>query len=238
MDIHDFQAGLWLALVLIWIPLRAPAMGRRMREHGLDRARLHPRLVFSLFWLGIVTLVIDWNDLRIWRELLVFPPRGLLWIGWCIAIYLGLWIATLLQSKALRGSDAGALALLPRNRREMAWFALLSCLAGVSEEYVYRGYALAHLARWGVPIVLAALLVAISFAFAHGYQSRTGIARAGLLGAAMAIPVIATGSLLPSVISHAAIDLWSGLATPPIARRLGIPIDLETGIEPEPPPAG
>ena len=239
IDVRDIQAGLWLGLVLVWIPLRAPSLGRRIRETGQTAGRRYPRMLFGLVWLGLFTLFLDWRDLRVYRGFGFFPRSGLLWIGWCMAIYLGLWIAGLLQSKASPPHAAAAPGILPGSGRETLWFSVMGCAAAVSEEYVYRGYAMAHLVRWGVPLLATAVIVSLSFALAHAYQSRRGVLFAGLLGAAMAMPVIATGSLLPSVISHAAMNLWSGLFTRRVARRLGIPVDAPaTGLEPGPPPAG
>jgi len=225
MEIRDLQAGAWLALVLVWLPLRAPVFGRRMRETPLPPGRHYPRMLFGLAWLGLVTFVLDFRDLRVWRELTWFPRFGLIWIGWCLAIYGGLWIAGLLQLKAMPGRDATAPGILPRTVGETVWFSAIALVAGVSEEYIYRGYAIAHLVRWHVPLLAAALLTSVSFAFAHAYQSRRGVLFSGLLGAAIAMPVIATGSLLPSAISHATMDLWSGFFTRRVARRLGVPID-------------
>ncbi|MGH8378893.1 MAG: CPBP family intramembrane glutamic endopeptidase, partial [Gammaproteobacteria bacterium] len=94
---------------------------------------------------------------------------------------------------------------------------LLAPTAGICEEFIYRGFLLSLLAMllhstgWAVAISSAA------FGVAHPYQGWRGMARAALLGALLAWPVVRLGSLLPSMIAHFLVDAvslgWLGPAT-------------------------
>lgn len=102
--------------------------------------------------------------------------------------------------------------LLPRQRGELPWFLALSVTAGVCEEWLFRGVLTTLLAGWiGLPLAVAASCVA--FGFAHAYQGPAGIAKTALVGLAFSAIVLATGSLVPAMIVHAAIDVGSGLAS-------------------------
>jgi len=103
-------------------------------------------------------------------------------------------------------------------------------MAGICEEFMYRGFAPDHLFRWGLPLWLAFGIATLSFGLAHGYKSLAGMMRTMLFGLVAAAPVIVTGTLLPSMIAHALIDVIAGANTLRLARWLGVAI-------PEPGPA-
>jgi membrane protease YdiL (CAAX protease family) len=112
---------------------------------------------------------------------------------------------------ALRGHLAGLDAMLPRTRAELAGFRVLSVTAGVCEEWLFRGVLIVLLAGWfGLPVAVA--LSALAFGLAHAYQGPAGIARSAIVGLAMSGVVLLSGSLVPAMIAHAAIDLGSGAA--------------------------
>jgi membrane protease YdiL (CAAX protease family) len=101
---------------------------------------------------------------------------------------------------------------LPLTPRELAWFRVLSVTAGVCEEWLYRGVLTTLLAVWlGLPAAVA--LAGVAFGFAHAYQGWSGIARTAMVGLCMSGIVLLSGSLVPAMIVHAAIDLGSGQAT-------------------------
>ena len=55
------------------------------------------------------------------------------------------------------------------------------------------------------------LVAAALFAGMHAYQSWYGAAAAGILGFALSVPFIVSGSIIPSMAAHAGIDLIAGL---------------------------
>lgn len=101
--------------------------------------------------------------------------------------------------------------LIPRSTSERAVFIALSLVAGIGEELAFRGFLLAALVRATGSIVMGIALSSIAFGLLHSYQHGAGVARAALLGALLAVPVVATGSIIPSMAAHALIDLVAGL---------------------------
>lgn len=110
----------------------------------------------------------------------------------------------------LRESPVGR-TLLPQGSVERRWFVLIAALAAICEEYIYRGFLLHTLGAWTGSPWLAAVITALSFGLAHGYQRLLGITRAGLLGLLLAVPVIFTGSLFAAIVAHFWINSAIGL---------------------------
>ena len=111
--------------------------------------------------------------------------------------------------------------LIPETRREkLLAVCLVAPTAAFCEELLYRGYLHAQLLRWSDSVAAALILGAVAFGLAHAYQGVQGMARAALLGALLAVPVIRTGSLWPSMAAHFVIDavalIWLG---PRLLRR-------------------
>lgn len=237
MTLRDVPAAFWLALILVLVPYggiesarrkRAGAApsGRSARIAALPRPRLYLASVLGTGQLLLVTVLLDWIDH--WatvRKALAFPRHGLLWILGCVAAH-QLISLTAMALRRLRGLpiEAGTARLLPRSAAELVRFAPLALMAGLYEEFMYRGFAPDHLAAWGVPLWLAVAIATLSFGLSHGYKSLVGMLRASLIGLVLAVPVLATGTLLPSIIAHAVMDLIAGANTLPLARRMGVAI--------------
>jgi membrane protease YdiL (CAAX protease family) len=113
--------------------------------------------------------------------------------------------------------------IMPRDGREAYLFATLACTAGISEEFIYRGFVHAALVdRFGdAPSAIAAgaVVSAMLFALAHVYQGSRGIITTFIVGLIFSLARIWTGNLLPPMIAHAGIDLLAGL----YARRVFLP---------------
>lgn len=109
------------------------------------------------------------------------------------------------------------LELLPRTRLERIVFVLLSITAGICEEFVFRGFLIPALTVVVGGSLVAAAIAAVIFGALHAYQGWLGALRAGVLGAALAVPLIATGSIFPSMAAHTLIDIIGGLW---LARRM------------------
>ncbi|MBZ5542274.1 MAG: CPBP family intramembrane metalloprotease, partial [Acidobacteriia bacterium] len=78
--------------------------------------------------------------------------------------------------------------------------------AALCEEFLYRGYLLSQLSVWLGGSLWAWAMSAIAFGLAHCYQGLNGMARAAILGALLAYPVLRLGSLYPSMAAHFLID--------------------------------
>jgi len=104
--------------------------------------------------------------------------------------------------------------LLPQNSVESGPYAALAVTAGVCEEFVYRGFAMAALARTGMAVWLVLLLSSVLFGLAHAYQGRSGIVGTTVMGLLFGLSRLATLSLIPAMIWHAGVDLVAGVAGP------------------------
>jgi uncharacterized protein len=238
----------WLAAPLPW-PARSavvlllallPAVGLAQagladRVPGLaTRRELYLSTMATLWGLAAVSLLLavaggfDAAELGLARVSL--PALG----GWS-ALVAGAGIALVSGLRRMGVREKGVVDfLLPRTTGERRLFALLSATAGITEEVMYRGVALTLLRAAGVHVWAAAVLAAAAFGALHAYQGRAGIIRSASLGFMLTIPVIVTGSLLPSVVAHAALDLLLGLV---LGRRLLADGTARDGADTAEPPA-
>ena len=105
--------------------------------------------------------------------------------------------------------------IIPRNSLEALLYSALCCTAGVSEEFLYRGFVFMAFARmivnFGHATIFAAILSSIWFSLAHVYQGKRGIITTFIVGMLFVCFRIWTGSLLPAVAAHIGIDLTIGI---------------------------
>ena len=120
----------------------------------------------------------------------------------------GLALVLLLERRGWWAEESDLVYLLmPRTRREKAWaLALVAPTAALAEEFLYRGYLYAMVARSLHSSTWAWALSSAAFGFAHFYQRANGVVRAALLGALLAWPLARTGSLYPGMAAHFLID--------------------------------
>jgi uncharacterized protein len=119
-----------------------------------------------------------------------------------------------MPAKARERLQALAQRILPQSPSERASFFALSATAGVCEEFLYRGFAMAALTRAGLPSWSAIVISSLLFGAAHLYQGRSGLAGTVLLGLLFAVARVALGSLIPVMAWHTAVDLVAGVAAP------------------------
>jgi membrane protease YdiL (CAAX protease family) len=113
--------------------------------------------------------------------------------------------------------------IMPRTPMETLVYAALACTAGISEEFLYRGFVFVTFVRMIVnfapPNAAAAILSSVWFSLAHLYQGRRGIITTFIVGMIFAFIRIWTGSLIPAVAAHIGIDLVVGIFASRLLRR-------------------
>lgn len=113
--------------------------------------------------------------------------------------------------------------IMPRTPRETWVFAALACTAGISEEFLYRGFVFMAFVRmivnYGPPNAVAAVLSSGWFSLAHWYQGGRGMFTTFVVGIIFVTVRIWTGSLLPAIAAHIGIDLLAGLFISRFIRR-------------------
>lgn len=204
----------FVALILATLPLVTMAQLPLLDHATLERIPAYTSSVVMLAVLGSVGLV-----------LAALGP-GLEAVGLGLSFDAGDWlttgavavgVATLAGVSHLVAERLGVeetrllRELIPRSPEEKRLFALLSLMAGLSEEVVYRGYLVVVLGAIFSGPWWAAAASSLAFAVLHAYQGPVGIVRSGLLGFLFAAAFILGGSLWPLIIVHAGVDLVSGL---------------------------
>jgi membrane protease YdiL (CAAX protease family) len=104
--------------------------------------------------------------------------------------------------------------VLPQSAREATPFFALAVTAGICEEFLYRGFAIAAFVRVGLPTWLVVVLSSLLFGLAHLYQGRGGFLGTTILGLLFGAARIVFGSLVPVVAWHIAVDVVAGTAGP------------------------
>jgi membrane protease YdiL (CAAX protease family) len=109
--------------------------------------------------------------------------------------------------------------ILPQSPVEIVPFLALAFTAGVCEEFLYRGFALAAFFRAGLPAWSAVLLSSALFGLAHLYQGRGGLVGTMILGTLFGAARIGYDSVVPVMFWHVAVDVVAGVAGPRYLTR-------------------
>jgi membrane protease YdiL (CAAX protease family) len=126
-----------------------------------------------------------------------------------------------------RGSlQAIAERVLPQSALELLPYLALAITAGLCEEFLYRGFAMAALVHVGLQAWAVVLISSVLFGLAHSYQGRGGIVMTLIVGTILGTSRITYDCLVPAIFWHSAVDVVAGTLGPRyLTRRL--PVDLE-----------
>ena len=114
-----------------------------------------------------------------------------------------------------RGSlQAIAERILPQSTVELLPYLALAITAGLCEEFLYRGFAMAVLVHVGLQAWAVVLLSSVLFGLAHSYQGRGGIVMTFVIGLILGSSRFLYGSLVPAIFWHSAVDVVAGTAGP------------------------
>jgi membrane protease YdiL (CAAX protease family) len=202
------------AIILVFQLLEEPALGFLARKLHLDNALSATNLIVSDLVDLIIVLIITGVAARLERRRIDsygLPLNqaftGLFWngalLGGLTIVFVGLAMLVTggmrLQGVALRGAEVITAPVL--------WL-IAMLLVGLTEEYVFRGYALQSL--WcGAGFWPAALITTALFAGAHlskPHENAIDIGMIFVLGVILCLSVQVTGSLWWAVGWHAAFD--------------------------------
>jgi uncharacterized protein len=158
------------------------------------------------------------DDLR-----LVSLPASTLLVATALTLLASLAILALGRLLRIRESPLVHF-LIPRSGSERIAFVGLSLSAGIAEELVFRSFLIAALLQASGSMTVAVVVSIAVFAASHAYQGWTGALRVAVLGLILTAPFLLTGSVYPSIIAHAALDILAGLVLadwlrPPPAGR-------------------
>ncbi len=111
--------------------------------------------------------------------------------------------------------------ILPQSTVELLPYLALAFTAGLCEEFLYRGFAMAVLVHVGLQTWAVVLISSVLFGLAHSYQGRGGIVMTLLIGTILGTSRIAYDSLVPAIFWHSAVDVVAGTAGPRYLTRSG-----------------
>jgi len=115
--------------------------------------------------------------------------------------------------------------IIPTTRPELEIFNLVAVTAGITEEFLWRGFLMWYLTQF-MPVWLAAVAGIVAFGLAHAYQGWKKVPQIVLVGGAFMVLYLTTGSLLLPIVLHIAVDLLQGrFAYEIVCRREAAPGD-------------
>jgi membrane protease YdiL (CAAX protease family) len=217
-------------LIFLFLGVVIPWRGYRRLRKLLALPSVDTKEKLALY---AITIAFQWGlaGIVVWRSLdrgLTLPELGLgsrpwpgiLASGIFGAVFIGglQWL-NLRRIGKLEGEAPELLRklasrLLPVSFLEYLPYAALAITAGICEEFIYRGFAIAAFSKLGLPLWAVVIASSVLFGLAHAYQGRGGILSTGVFGILLAIGRLALGSLLPVMMWHAGLDLAAGVAAP------------------------
>jgi uncharacterized protein len=184
------------------------------------RARLYRNCVAPQ-WVFTACVIALWvYRERPWSALMLGPSKPAR-LGIALALAAMVLVALWLQRRALfaranwptlvRRSLSHADPLRPRTEGDYRGMFLVALTAGVCEEILFRGFVTWYFqAFWPgtrMGLVVAIVISAILFGFAHIYLGLRNVKGTIIGGLFFAALVLLAGSLVPAMIVHAALDL-------------------------------
>lgn len=227
---YRLLAPWWHTLILVGIMVlasggQAHTLNGVVQQHG--RMPLYiTTIAFEWVLVGFVWLGIHRRGIRL-RDLIGGrwkSPEDFLLDG---AIAVGFWIVSVAVLAGMQYAlgivkmhDAQNLAkermakigfLFPQTKLEIIFYISLALTAGFCEELICRGYLQKQFHAMTGNVYLAALLQAVVFGAAHGYQGVKLMVVLGTYGFLFGLLAIWRRSLRPGMMTHAWQDLFSGL---------------------------
>lgn len=108
--------------------------------------------------------------------------------------------------------QAVAERILPQSAVELPPYVALAITAGLCEEFLYRGFAMAALASAGLSAGLVVFVSSLLFGLAHSYQGKGGMMMTFVVGLVLGVSRLTYNSLVPAIFWHSAVDVVAGVA--------------------------
>jgi len=109
--------------------------------------------------------------------------------------------------------------LAPRTGAEMVVWVLVSVTAGITEEFLFRGYLQRQFLALTKSPHLAVVLQAVVFGSAHAYEEWKGAVGITLYGALFGVLALMRRSLRPGMMQHATQDTFAGIAASVLSKH-------------------
>jgi membrane protease YdiL (CAAX protease family) len=216
------SGAVFLFLTTAYIPFLAIRSGRRVQKAAATPTRAqHLISVFLTQALGLFVALLAAN----YEEIELFPAPH---VGWK---NVGLFAAFLVPalgslpwrwSWRTKESKRRMMWMLPNKGSDLAWWLVVSLVAGIVEEIVYRGVMVQLWERILGGWWPAVAVCAIAFGVAHFVQGWRTVAVIAVLAVFNHLIVRATGDLYTAMAIHFVYDLLAGVILLRLAKRDGI----------------
>lgn len=211
---------LFVTILVVAVPMMSHSTARKPEVRTLPRGALYVSATVSQ-WILVAIAIAVVLATRVHPRDLGFRRAALApSLDWALGLTLvssaGLLAVVLLEQRGWWPPESELVyLLLPETHQEKVWCVLLVApTAGLCEEFLYRGFLLAVITGWTHSAGWGLAASSVVFGLAHTYQGLNGMARAALLGALLALPVVRLGTIYPSMASHFLIDaialVWLG----------------------------
>jgi membrane protease YdiL (CAAX protease family) len=220
MSLSTLLEAAFVLILAVVVPILSFQTSRRPEIKLLPRVRLYLSAAMSQWLLAVLGLGVVWAGSMSFGALgfrAVRAPTFLVWMAvLASAVLLALGLMVWFEGRGWWPPEPELVyALIPRTRIVKVWDVLvIAPTAALCEEFLYRGFLLAALSQWFHSAAWGCTISSIAFGLAHFYQNLSGIVRAALLGALLAVPVICAGTIFPSMAAHFLIDavvlVWLG----------------------------
>ena len=107
-----------------------------------------------------------------------------------------------------------ALRIFPQDNLERLVFVGVVATVAICEEFIYRGFAQGLFTGLFESSLAGILISAGMFSLAHLYQGKRGLIATFVVGLIFAVARTVTGSLIPGVAAHFAVDFVAGFLFP------------------------
>jgi CAAX protease family protein len=104
--------------------------------------------------------------------------------------------------------------VLPNGPLQFAPYCALALTAGICEEALYRGFAMAAISRVGIAPWAVVIISSVLFGLAHTYQGRSGVFATTAMGLVFGLARLLLQTLVPVMVWHSTVDLVAGIAGP------------------------
>jgi membrane protease YdiL (CAAX protease family) len=210
----------------VLLPWRGHARLKKML--ATPRTSTRERLLLYASTIGFQWLAAAITAWRAWARGLTFEELGLVVHGRLRILFAAIVGAAALGAlqwfnlrrlggtpgKARDFMQALAERILPQSRIELLPFLALAVTAGICEEFLYRGFAMAALTRAGLPVWGVVLVSSILFGLAHLYQGRGGLVSTLVIGTVFGTARAAYDGWAAVALWHMAVDAVAGAAGP------------------------
>jgi membrane protease YdiL (CAAX protease family) len=202
-----FFAGIFLPVIIV-------RSARRLGSGPLPLSRsrfFRQTIIFQLF----VALLSAWTAWTHGILRLPLPQQPL--ISWGTAVLLYFVMLTTLKLRWKSRSEAAKRRLydiLPRTSGEFRLYVVVCIVAGIGEEFIYRGVLTSLLQRITGIALVTIITLSLSFAAAHAMQGLRSVAGIFVIALACHALVWLAQSLIPIMAVHFAYDLTAGILIP------------------------